>query len=502
MTRFQQKIKERLLYFGGDWASTVLSISGIVVGLIFSLTRLKGVMYEPYAWRSAESAKMVEDFYYRGIDILHPSVGWLGLFRMQAFEFPLPYVIITYLYRILGFDPIWGKLFFFLFFPFCCVYFYRLARQYTHASWAALALGCLCVFPLTVFYSISYQVDFMVLTAVLGSTWHFLRYLNSGKTGQLFAFGGWFWLAASEKAPYFLVVVPFLVWQILKDFNLPRLAWAGVAALPGLATFLWWVKHSAWIDAQKPDSSIIPGGMLHPDWNKWYYGTWEDRFDVDKWLWMEQHTLHAFGWVALVMAVCALVWVIATRNVFAILISLGYILLACTLFNLLFIHDYYHIPGVVAMALLCGYAVDKLVHASIPVSVAVFASLIGACIVSINTNYFLREESLEEIAHYVESVTQKDDVVLFVHENTGFSDPRLEYHSHRYGMNVRPGEVNPHNLEEARKFGVTVVATINVGPFQLPETPVSSSKTLTEHRHEVIVYRLPPNPHPELKYYQ
>ena len=497
MKPLRSRLQAWLIDFGGSQLVAVLSLVCMGLGVVKSLSKLSSRILEPFGWRSADTARMVEDFYAYGFAITKPDVGWLGQFRYQAFEFPLAYAPAVGLYHLIGPYPVLGKAYLFLFYPVGCLYFYKLARAYVGAAWAALSLGCYAIFPLTVFYSISYQIDFLVQAAVLGVGWHGLCYLRQGRPIHAWAFGGWFFLAVTEKAPYLLLMAPLLAWEAWRQFDLKRNSWLSLAALPGILVFYAWLKWSAYLESLKPHSIVLPSIVIHPDWATWYYGHLADRFTSSKWLWMATHLMHGFSWVGMVLGLVGLVWLFLLPHRFAWLLVAGYALLAVSIYNLLWIHDYYHIPGAVAAALLAAFTLLQLLRANRALGLVIYAIFVGNCLVTANTDYFMVDDDLEEIGAYTEAHTRPGDAVLFINPTAAFRDPHLPYFSHRYGLNLRPEQVNSLILTESRRFGVNTVVAINSFGFVLPEIPADSIQMHTAKRnHQVVLYRLKPEAHP------
>src|SRR5947207_6093573 len=60
----------------------------LLAGAALRVPHLTGPIDEPHAWRQAETAQYARSFFRDGIDLLHPTVCWLGGHHTLALEFP------------------------------------------------------------------------------------------------------------------------------------------------------------------------------------------------------------------------------------------------------------------------------------------------------------------------------------------------------------------------------------------------------------------------------
>src|SRR5437867_284100 len=124
------------------------------------IPHLRGPLDDPHSWRQCDTAYYSLDFFRRGIDLLHPSVCWLGAHRTLIFEFPLPEALSALLYRTFGPDPLWDRLVSLGFFLIATFYLFAFARLVASRRVAWLCAVAYLALPLGPFYSRAAHVDF------------------------------------------------------------------------------------------------------------------------------------------------------------------------------------------------------------------------------------------------------------------------------------------------------------------------------------------------------
>ena len=86
----------------------------VLVGIRF--VHFGEIVDEPHSWRQCDTANYIWAYYQDGIDLLHPSVCWMGGHKTTILEFPLPEAIISIFYKLFGPDLFWARLVFLAFF--------------------------------------------------------------------------------------------------------------------------------------------------------------------------------------------------------------------------------------------------------------------------------------------------------------------------------------------------------------------------------------------------
>ena len=117
----------------------------------------------PHTWRQAETAQYIYSYVNEGINILKPSVCWMGGHKTLLLEFPLPEAAIAVLYNIFG-NHLWIARFFFLcFFSISAYYFYKSLKLIFSDFVPEIATLIYCSLPLSLFYSRAIHIDFFAI---------------------------------------------------------------------------------------------------------------------------------------------------------------------------------------------------------------------------------------------------------------------------------------------------------------------------------------------------
>jgi hypothetical protein len=69
---------------------TLAWLAAAVFLLALRIPHLSGPLDDPHSWRQCDTVGYSLAFARHGIDLLHPSVVWLGAHRTLILEFPLP----------------------------------------------------------------------------------------------------------------------------------------------------------------------------------------------------------------------------------------------------------------------------------------------------------------------------------------------------------------------------------------------------------------------------
>ncbi|MFT7611329.1 MAG: 4-amino-4-deoxy-L-arabinose transferase-like glycosyltransferase, partial [Parvicellaceae bacterium] len=135
----------------------------LVIGIAIRFFHFGEVLDSPHTWRQADTANYVYDFYKNGIDILHPSVCWMGAHKTVLLEFPLPEALASITYHLFGESHIVIRVLFFLFFLGSLFFFYRIVDLITNKRTAQIASVIFLFMPLSLFFSRAVHIDFTAL---------------------------------------------------------------------------------------------------------------------------------------------------------------------------------------------------------------------------------------------------------------------------------------------------------------------------------------------------
>lgn len=435
-------------------------------------------LYERHSWRQADSLGMIRAFNQFGSDILHPMVQWKGGYKNHAFEFPLIQYLISFLFRFFG-DHIWiAKLAFFGIFSIGLYYLYSISRLLSRDTYRAeISVLLYVVVPISVYYSISLQVDFFTLSACIAVLYHSLNYRLKSRVGDLIGFSIWLSVAALLKPPYLLAIMPALCAVVFNQFSIHPALVLALAALPGITAGLLWIQYSKHYNANTPDLTFLPGFSKGDDMLKWYFGTWNQRYDWENYIALLDRQSNLFGFGACAAAAVGLLIYLLSSSLEARLWTgtvVGCLGMIFIFFNLNLIHDYYQVPLTLAVAVLGGCALDGLARSSSRLMLACLLLVgINSTVVSFR-NYFKPESALEEVSQTIRSMVKPCDLILVSNTDLTYPDPRILGRANRYGYNISPDRVSADFLDSCRVHHVYTMVAVN----QYPAWPWAISRRL------------------------
>ncbi|MFC1806307.1 hypothetical protein ACFL09_04925, partial [Planctomycetota bacterium] len=133
----------------------------LVVALVAVRFRHMGeIIAGPHSGRQCDTAFYALDFYRNGIDLLHPSVCWLGAHKTLALEFPLPEAVMALAYHVVGPRLLVARLLTLAAYLGSAFYLYKLIAYMRSPRTAKLATLLYLAAPLSLVYSRAVHVDF------------------------------------------------------------------------------------------------------------------------------------------------------------------------------------------------------------------------------------------------------------------------------------------------------------------------------------------------------
>ena len=135
----------------------------LVLLLAPRLGHLRGPLDSPHSWRQADTAQYALTFYREGIDVLAPSVSWMGGHKTLILEFPFPELLIALAYRLFGYDLAIARMVTLLFFVASAAYLFLIVGRVASRHLAAVSTAVYLVMPLSLFYSHAVHIDFFAV---------------------------------------------------------------------------------------------------------------------------------------------------------------------------------------------------------------------------------------------------------------------------------------------------------------------------------------------------
>ena len=468
-------------------SAALFLVAILLAGAALRVPHLRGPIDEPHGWRQAETAQYARSFWQGRLDVMHPSVCWLGAHRTLALEFPLPEAVTSVVYRMLGREELMvPRILSLLCYLGACVYLFRILALLFDAEAGAYAAIVFLVLPLGLYYSRAVHADPAVLLCAHAALFYAMAFYEDGGWVRALAASLWATAGFAMKAPYlFYLAVPMIALMATR-IDWRRALVLVAAAVPPVVVFLLWRKHVEVVNAGAPDWSFIPG--FHTDFAKhlsgggaWFYGTLEQRLDPKTWhvlawrVWREIAGPIGVMLVALALATTpAAARRFGTRPVLVLwawgLGALGYVLV---FYNLNVIHSYYQLPlvAVVAMFVALGLATFRREWSDLVPWVSSFAVAGALALLTVHSlvlargRYYQADEPRAQAAAIIRSQTAPNAlIVTAISHDDRTDDPRLLYRASRYGWSMGVTAVDTALVTRMRQLGATDLAVLLDGP--------------------------------------
>ncbi|HET9594126.1 MAG TPA: glycosyltransferase family 39 protein [Anaeromyxobacteraceae bacterium] len=431
---------------------------------------LLGPLDEPHAWRQAETGAAALNFHRFGIDLLRPSVNWLGGHRLHAFEFPLTEAISALGYAAVGPSVVVDRTVNLAFFAASALFLHLIVVRAAGLARARVATLMYLAAPLGLFYSRAVHVDFTAVALAHAMAWLWMKAADDhhriGWTAGAVAGA----LAFLVKAPY-----AFYLYLPVGAYVLPRLGrraapYAAAAAAFPVVAFAIWRVHADRLNASAPDWTVIPGYAPGASMASWYFGSWTQRVDPGAWLDVARGSASgALAWVGLAPFAVGLLARRRHGETLAVERAwlLGLLAYLLVFFNLTFRHDYYRLPLLAGLAVVAARGLLRMadVAAERPGTarrVVVGASLAVMGVASITvaeTSYYapIAPEYLRAGA-FVRSATPADALVVFAKRGLDWNDPLFLFLAQRNGWNAEATAIGPALIDTLTRAGATYLA--------------------------------------------
>lgn len=450
-----------------DW------VKWLWIGLILLLIGQRFLHFSPYiedphSWRQSDTAHYIWDFYQNGIDLLHPSVCWMGTEDTVILEFPLPEAVAAIGYHIFGAKHAVARAIFLLFFLGGAYYFWLLLKHILEEETATLATVIYLCIPLGLYYSRSIHVDFSAMFFMLAGLYYAHKDILSSSWKYWFLSTALFIIGFLIKAPYgFFLFLP-LVWYAYQQGRVKRvMKTVGVFVLPVLA-FLLWRSHVNSVNAAAPDWEFIPNYLKMIQMWEWYFGTWAQRMDPYPWTNLaERFIAYLSSWPGLALILSGILftqkeqqksyWLLWLAGV------LGYVFI---FFNLNYFHDYYQIPFLPILSVLMALGLLGL-SKRVPTQVrdgfmlGVLLLLVGRNVYYAETNYYQLDEKAILSGEYVQAHTETEQQVITTAAYMDCRNPNWLYRARRTGWSIAPDLMTEEILLRLQQEGAVVWAVMD-----------------------------------------
>lgn len=453
----------------------------------------------PHDWRQCDTAYYIWDFYQNGIDLLHPSVCWMGASDTLALEFPLPEAVVALAYQVFGENIPLARFIFLCFFAGAVYYFYKITDLLFGKHLARLATLVYLALPLSIYYSRAIHIDFSVIFLTHAMFYYYLIGVKNRRWGYIMLSSLAAALAVVIKAPYaFCFALPMLYFAIREK----ALGWtvrAGGFYLPAAIAFGLWQHHVNVINGAAPNLDYILHYRKMTQSASWYFGTIDLRLSLYPWwILFQRGVLEIAGIGGIVFFLLGL-WRLSRLPDYRVLLfwMLGLAVYVLIFFNLNFVHNYYQIPLLAPVAILCARGLHTAASAK-PERLLVFFGLLAAANIAYTEKaYFKIAAEHVEAGRLIRQNTPDTALVIVTSGQMDCRNPKILYRARRRGWSVeeaalRPDVIERLHREEGARFWVYIGAGLPPSQMQdyLAELPPPQVFELTGIARKLYIFDL------------
>jgi hypothetical protein len=457
----------------------------LLVGL--RLLHFGGELDDPHIWRQADTANYIWDFYQNGVDLLHPSVCWMGAHKTVIFEFPLPEAMATWVARIFGPELFWSRMLFLGIYLAGAAYFFKIIRHLTSSNLAAISTLVYLMLPLGIVYSRAVHIDFSAVLCGHAMLYYFLKAIDRESRG-------YFLVSMISATLGFLIKVPYLFYLVVPAaaYIHQRRQWrfflrtSPLLLLP-ILSFLAWQWHVTRVNGAMPDWTFIPEYRKMDDMSGWYFGRTGDREVLAHWqlLWgrLKYEILAVIG-VPLLLLGGMMQWRNFGAN-FMRLWAAGTLVYLLVFFMLNFHHDYYQIPYLAQLAFFVALPLHGLfvflsqrnrVVAGLALTVCLGLFALQSIRLtegkSLNPgekeyfgNYFKEDELILKAGAIIREHTPENGLVVATFGGLDCRCPNLLYAARRNGWSIAKQHLTPSMMQRLQEEGATHFALLQIDPM-------------------------------------
>jgi hypothetical protein len=220
-----------------------------------------------------------------------------------------------------------------------------------------------------------------------------------------------------------------------------------------LILFYLWQQHAHMINSRSPDLFYILGYrhmIMSPGW---YFGTLAQRLDLySYWVLLQRGLLEVAGIGGISFFFIGFFQKENQNSYTTILFwMMGVVIFVFTFFNLNLVHNYYQIPLLAPVAILCALGINKI-HARYSIQKWYLVSiLIGLNVFYSFLTYYKIPEDEIEIARILEKHTGEKDLLIVTYNSMDCRNPNILYRAHRKGWSVNEMALNATVIERLYK---------------------------------------------------
>jgi hypothetical protein len=442
--------------------------------IIQRFLHFKNSIDEPMAWRQFDTEFFAFSFYKDGINLLKPSVCWLGGYKNLMLEFPIVSAVISVFYKVLGHSIVYAHLVIFIFFLLSALYFYLLIKHLYYKRLAVFAVLIYLMLPTGLYYSQALTIDFPVMFFSLAALYYYILGFDKKNYVYISLAGLFAVLGFITKAPYVYYIIFPLFYYAVKHINIRFILRSlPLLLIPPLAFFLWQI-YCVKLNALAPDYPFLPDYYKYTtNMSAWYFGTLSDRLTLINW------ELIAFRLGAKAITYMAFPFFITgifakkevnNKNKFFYVYAFGTVSYILIFFMLIATHDYYMVPLVVITSFFIANGIDFVYRKLKPVSLKRANIVTAVIILAIMINsiwlteklFYIKDEIRSNTAQIINSNSNENDLIISSIDETNPRDPRILAAAYRCGWSVKTPDLSPYVIRSLINEGAVYLAvTLN-----------------------------------------
>lgn len=425
--------------------------------VLFFLLRLFHITNPPlevsHNWRQTTVTMVARNFYEVNPDILYPRLDIGGdKTGITGMEFPLLNYLVYLTSLLFGYEHWYGRLINLIVSSVGIWFFYKLIKKHFNEEMAftsAIVLLCSIWFV----FSRKIMPDTFSTSFIIMSIYFAANYFDSKRILYLFCYALFCLLGLLAKLPvgYLLVVLSLFVFDARVELR-SKISFLFTSALVLLPVFYWyfiWVPH---LNEVFGFTHFFMGTALKDGALEIFSHLFEVCFNFFD---------SALKYVGFVFFLIGLFYAYKKRHK-----ALGLIFVLSSLFFLVVIfksgfafyhHNYYIIPFVPVMALICAYGLTQLKSIQWRYVFLVVIALEG--ILNYQDDFFIKDDDMAiySLEKDLDAISKKEDLVLM---NSG-NKPTPMYFAHRKGwVTFNDSIQNPYYINKLKQKGLKFVVIL------------------------------------------
>ncbi|MCC6283310.1 MAG: hypothetical protein IT262_22075, partial [Saprospiraceae bacterium] len=295
-------------------------------------------------------------------------------------------------------------------------------------------------------------------------------------------------LAFVIKAPYaFYFALPMLFFAMQQK----ALGWVirtGGFYLIALLAFWLWQQHVNEINSAAPNLDYILHYRKMTQSASWYFGTLQQRLSLYPWwVLLQRGILEVAGIGGIAFFLLGWRGLKQLPNVrFLMIWMLALVAYVLIFFNLNFVHNYYQLPLLAPVAILCARGLQTAA-ATKPYRLLLFFGLMATANWMFCENYYYQVAADHvEIGRLIRENTPKDALVISTYQQLDCRNPKILYRAARRGWSVEEAALKPEvierlHLEQGAQFWASVGSEMPQIGQKTPRPRVFDLSSIPEH---------------------